>query len=383
MSRFELSLSQNYIQSWTVVEAIRELFQNALDQQIVQPDNEMFFDYSSTSNTLTVGNKLSALDIRSLLLGESTKREDKRTIGQFGEGYKLALLVLCRLGKEVTIYNYAKRETWHPKIVQSRRYGTGILVVDVDTKFIWSRVPDNNLTFEIQGITSDEYLEITKANLHLHPPEDIISLAEGDVLLEECFRGEVFVNGLYVSKTDLHFGYNFHPKYIELDRDRRLIPDFNLSWTLGCLWRNYDNPEFVASHLMHGYPDFKYYHSEYLSKNSCDATSQAAYEKFQSVYGKDAIPVTTQDDIDEMTRKLPEKTKLVVVPQICKTSLMNAVPLRQKVAELEEERSQTAEVLSPLEELELFIASIRVRLVTPEREKIDGILERLKEWCED
>lgn len=45
MTKFELTISTNYVPDWTYVEALRELFQNALDQQTENPANKMLFEY--------------------------------------------------------------------------------------------------------------------------------------------------------------------------------------------------------------------------------------------------------------------------------------------------------------------------------------------------
>lgn len=45
MNRFELSLHPDYVPDWTMVDGIREILQNALDQQIVNPRNAMTVDY--------------------------------------------------------------------------------------------------------------------------------------------------------------------------------------------------------------------------------------------------------------------------------------------------------------------------------------------------
>ena len=59
MSTVELTLSRNYVPSWGVVEAVRELFQNALDQETMHPENEASWEYDSTSNCLRIRNKTS------------------------------------------------------------------------------------------------------------------------------------------------------------------------------------------------------------------------------------------------------------------------------------------------------------------------------------
>src|SRR5699024_3102626 len=118
MARYELSLTPDYVPDWGIVEAFRELFQNAVDQSSSE-GNEMFWNYNSLDKVFTLGNKSSVLTTTSLLLGSSTKTEDESLIGKYGEGYKIALLVLTRLNKNVTIYNYGAREVWRPKFIDS------------------------------------------------------------------------------------------------------------------------------------------------------------------------------------------------------------------------------------------------------------------------
>ncbi len=221
MSRYELSVSPNYVKSWTMVQAIREIFQNALDQEIINPKNKMSYYYYQ--NEFNIHSKESCLKKSSLLFGESTKSDNKETIGKFGEGYKLALLVLLREGYKVIIYNYKNKETWTPKLVQSRRYNSTILVIDVN-KHIFRLVPNHNLTFNILGITKQDYEKIIESCLFMNTHEKI-STEFGDILLDKKFKQKIFINGLFICKSDvkLYYGYNFKPKQIELDRDFSLI----------------------------------------------------------------------------------------------------------------------------------------------------------------
>lgn len=103
MSKYELTISTGYVPSWTYVEAVRELFQNAIDNERINPDNKMLFEYKM--GKLSICNKTSKLTLDSLLIGNSTKRDDERTIGEHGEGYKIAIMILLREGKNVTVYN--------------------------------------------------------------------------------------------------------------------------------------------------------------------------------------------------------------------------------------------------------------------------------------
>ena len=71
MKKMELSLASDYVPGWTIVDAVRELFQNAVDQEVQCPDNTASWEYSD--GTLRICNKKSTLTTKSLLLGSTTK----------------------------------------------------------------------------------------------------------------------------------------------------------------------------------------------------------------------------------------------------------------------------------------------------------------------
>ena len=132
MRRFDLGMSIDYCKQWGVVEAIREFAQNAVDAQTVNPENKMYFDYNRNEQVLRIGNKDGLLTTTSLLLGKTTKENNEKTIGQHGEGYKVATVVLLREGKQVRVYNRSVKEVWTAKIIKSRRYKADVVVFDIE-----------------------------------------------------------------------------------------------------------------------------------------------------------------------------------------------------------------------------------------------------------
>ena len=135
MARYELTIDPNYVQHWTIYDALREIFQNALDESSLYSDNAM--DVTREGDVLKISTKNASLAKSTLLIGNSSKRDDISTIGQEGEGYKLASLVLIRSGHNIIIHNYSEKELWTPKIINSRRFGSKLLVVDTE-KYFWS-----------------------------------------------------------------------------------------------------------------------------------------------------------------------------------------------------------------------------------------------------
>ena len=116
---YELTLTENYVSDWDFYDAIRELIQNGTDQEILDTSNHFDMIYDPGEKVLQFINATSKLQINTLLLGRSSKTNNSDTVGQFGEGYKIAALVLNRIGKTFTIYNNNKNEVWKSKFVNS------------------------------------------------------------------------------------------------------------------------------------------------------------------------------------------------------------------------------------------------------------------------
>lgn len=114
INSYELTLTPNYVSDWNFNDALRELIQNGTDQEVLDSDNEFQIDYSPKEKVLRLKNRKSVLKINTLLLGRSSKANNEDTVGQFGEGYKIAALVLNRLGKTFTIYNNEKMKSGSP-----------------------------------------------------------------------------------------------------------------------------------------------------------------------------------------------------------------------------------------------------------------------------
>ena len=107
---FTLTISPDYVKNWTEQDAISEFIQNWIDQRNQEP--EAGSSIKSSKGCLIIDNNFSVLQRQTLLLGGGTKADDTGAIGGFGEGYKIALLVLTRLGFKVSIANYGLGELW-------------------------------------------------------------------------------------------------------------------------------------------------------------------------------------------------------------------------------------------------------------------------------
>jgi len=298
MRKHELAISSDYVPNWTLVDAIRELFQNAIDT------GDWFYEYED--GKLTIGNKNVSLSTQSLLLGSSSKRDDDDTIGKFGEGYKIATLVLLRLNKAVMFYNQAVGEIWYPRFVNSKRYGTKVLTFFIES----DTVTGDDLLITIDGVSQREFEDIKESNLHLQDTPKMIETDLGNILLEG-HKSLVYVNGLYVcAYKEYQHGYDFKPAHIELDRDRKLVSDFELKWMASAMWSavSEEQASTIVELSEKNAADVRYVSSHRQPHKTLQDT---AAMKFHRQYGDHAVPVTTQHEADIV----PKAYKPIIVTE--------------------------------------------------------------------
>lgn len=296
MRRFELGMNLEYAKDWTVVDAVREFYQNALDEEKENHENIMSFSYNKDTQTITISNKKSKLTPKSLLLGESSKRGKDGLIGQHGEGYKVATVVLMRNGITVTIYNNENKEVWSSSLVKSRRYDSNIVVFDIEKKFFQK---ESNLVVELQGITQEMYDAIVESNLHLR--DDVINVKDGvagRILLDSQFSGCIYVEGLFVcKKEEIQWGYDFKANVVKLDRDRGLVDTTDLKFVIAKLITGLKDVEFVSKNINN--PDLKFVHVYLDSEVSkSKKLSDRVYSDFVEKYGDDAITVDSTEEFN-------------------------------------------------------------------------------------
>lgn len=374
-SKYELTISTGYVPDWTYVEAVRELFQNAIDNERVNPENKMSIHHNGT--TLEISNKTSKLTLDSLLLGSSTKRDDDRTIGQHGEGYKIAFMVLLREGKNITVENYGADEIWTTKLVNSRRYnGAKVVQIEVEKNPFWKKNVKNDLNIIVEGISDSEYDDIVNANLFL---QDKVNASEmtrcGQVLFGDDNVGKIFVKGLYVSTVNsigLRYGYNFDTNGIKLDRDRKLVSSFDISYYASQIWaelsRNNEYTDDIADMVQSKAPDVEYLRSNiYLYKDNLGNVADKIVENLKEEYGDKVYPVTDNEEY-----RAAERSGLS--PVIVSSNVKEIASLSSNVAELSE-----SEDLTLLERIENFKDKIEGKLSDEELKEFEDIMLDLRD----
>lgn len=380
-SKYELSISTDYVPDWTYVEAIREIFQNALDNEIANPENKMGFDYDEENQRLTVSNKTSVLNPESLLLGSSTKRDDKDTIGKHGEGYKIAFMVLLREGKDIKVYNYGAREIWETRLVKAKRYNNRLVpTIFINKQAIWNKVPNSDLTITIDNITPEEYSELVNKNLHLRDNVNYFEVPEnGRILIDKEEKGNIYVKGLFVCKNkDIEYGYDFEPTLIELDRDRKLVDTFNIAWQSSAMWRYAFAKDFKRDEMIRmikeGKEDTKYIKQRTWTFNSGIVEGNTVEElladelakDFLENHGENSIPVK---DNRELTLVNQSKAKPVLVNEVVSEYIRQSTAVR--VMEVPQEETLREQFQKLLDDIESKLTDEEVERFTQLINKLD------------
>lgn len=274
-----LTLSPKYAAHWGLWEAVRELLQNAYDQADGDPDCEVEFDYKD--GEVRVATSTGRLPLTSLLLGETTKKGGTQTRGKFGEGYKLALLVLHRLGHEPVVRMVG--ETWIPFVEFDATFGSDLFKIRIEADDE-SKLDQPGVTFVIKSITPEQWVDLRTNVCETY-----------GILHEESEKGRIYVGKLFVTKmAELTRGYSFRVGEVELDRDRGMVRSFDVKYATSRMWERENRVE-VVDMVDKGVADVEYL-THHTRSNS--PVVQLALKKFMGEAGEDTVPVSSQDEIE-------------------------------------------------------------------------------------
>lgn len=282
MKTYPLSLTKDYVSRWGMVEAVRELIQNSLDSSAAFKYE--FRKEEDDKYTLLLTSEGVELAPHTLLLGATGKKHSSDTIGSFGEGYKLAMLVLLREGYEISVLNGPKQ--WTPKFRFSRDFGHEMLIIQEDDL---THIVNNSLIFRVGNLSETNVEEIRACCLRMQGDIGAIRTTEmGEILLDR--PGELYVGDLFVCKVDTDFGYNVRPRYLTLERDRQTVDGWDLKCLTRDMWFATKDYEEIATLIARESPDL------YYAKYSCpDMVKEACYQHFKANHPGDVIAETNEE----------------------------------------------------------------------------------------
>lgn len=313
MAKYNLNMSVNHCPNWGFWEAIREILQNGDDQKKQNSDNDFEIVYNEKTQKLIMKNKESTLDRDTLLIGYSTKRENKDMIGKYGEGYKITLAVLSRLNKKIIIKNYKKKEKW-TALVEN-----GVVKVNIE-KYILKSVPDSDLAWEVSNVSLDEWNSIQDLYLPFISDLDCIETKHGKLINNERLKGNIYIDNLFVQHVkDLDHSYSFPSSMVDLDRDRKAVNFFDLKYRTGLILSSiYDNESGVSKPNVYSLLSKGGLESEYLGMHLGENSKSKIANDFSIKNGENAFPVSDQEQYDLVQSQYKEIKPIFVTENMRK-----------------------------------------------------------------
>jgi len=285
--RIELTIDPEYV-NWGLYEGIREFLQNARDEETLN-NHPMDILHNPKRNVLQIRSYGATLPLETLLLGKTQKRGNDAAIGEFGEGYKLGCLGLIRRGFPVKIWTGT--EMWEPAIVPSKQFeGCKVLAFDVHGNRAKGKA---GVLVEVFNIQNDAWTLVQDMFLWLNKPneEQVVDCQNGRILLEEKYKGRLYVKGIFVQTLPGNYRYGYDMKEVKLDRDRRVAEGWSLRWELDRLWRQAAEQKELAgtvlSLLNADAPDTASVDPAYMGAEAKEALA----EIFKAQHGEEALPV--------------------------------------------------------------------------------------------
>ena len=347
---YELPLSRDYVRRWGFAEAVRELLQNMLDSD--SPNEFAIIDHQ-----LTITSRFDTLPASTLVMGQSSKAEDADKIGSFGEGFKLALLVLTRLDYSVRVFN--GDVCWTPFFEESAVFGCEVLKIREDDAY-----NNQGITFEVAGLTHEDSTLIHGMCLFMQGPmDDVIGTRYGSILPSR--PNKLYVGGLFVCETELEYGYDINPEHLKLERDRQTVDGWDLKWMTKNMWLDTKRWEHLAGMMEQGVTDVA--HIEF---DCPEILKEVCYAKFKQE-NPGAIAVKSQAELEAVVAKGMVKTVY------CGGGYYHAV---SSVAEHRQTYAKHMAVQSPKEFLEEWLANHQREMRHPVRVAFNELIKKSESW---
>lgn len=214
-NKIHYGFGKEYLKSWGIKEALREIYQNFLDYGEY---NENSFKHDENS-FVSISNEWKPESLEFLRVGNSIKN-NVNAIGKHGEGVKMAFLILHRLGYESKIIT--PKFLVYPEFYTDKEVGECFALV-----YREHNIPEQAFTIEFQCLTT-EYNQF-KDNLILKSDITFRDNYYGDIVSKT--QGNIYSGGLFVCNLkNISKSYNIHPAHLPLDRDRQVPQSFDVSW---------------------------------------------------------------------------------------------------------------------------------------------------------
>lgn len=207
--RYSLNISPRYAANWGVWEVCREIVCNAMDA------DSLFTQHSPDDNTLIVETSTEPTLAQLFMVGEGTKCAGGETIGQFGEGFKLAALAASRTsGASLVAETSTKRISFGiERCHEVDADGLVALIEDIDQP-------------EITGLRVS--VNMARAGVIMHG-RILDKTVSGSIPKADPTTMKIYVKGVWICDIDRPSLYDWNLNYLTINRDRNIASESSIA----------------------------------------------------------------------------------------------------------------------------------------------------------
>lgn len=276
-------IADSYVADWTRTDAIREFIANALDAgepRLVHNGKEARISDSGEG-----------ILKKNMVLGGTSKSKQAQAIGKFGEGLKMACLVLARTGSEVKIETVGT--TYTATLEYNEEFESKLLVIEYVKN---ARSKGSSIVF---ACTEDELQDAKNKFIHFQGVRKKPTVTENLEIYTEG-TGRIYVNGLETSKKVGIFNYNVLDKVALDSRDRNSVDDSRLRNWIGVFLSQTKEIEIIESFLSKWKDNKNAYEYEI---NFAPMNTTLWTKAVKKIFTKTAFSSGSYDDSDFITRQ--------------------------------------------------------------------------------
>jgi len=324
--KLQYQITADYVRDWSVKDAIRELVANAIDGEVTT-GGKFEAKHDAKKDVLHLINRDTKVDAKALYFGGTSKFGNDRLIGQYGEGLKIAMLVLARSLVKLIIRN--GDEIWQPAI-EPDKLGFDVLTLNI------KKGSDTNVDFkvEVHGVNTESWHTIQDMFLALRKPSKLESTTHGDVIRDAEYVGKVFVKGVYCThRPNYSTGYNF--RSLDIGRDRRIPSSWDMDYQISRIWEEIATHD--SAHMSDLYKTLRSdgAEGEAFRYSTVPAVAKGLVSAFYEEFGEGAYPVSSVSEASELDHM---GRKGVVLSACLATILKKELPAKETIqAELKRE----------------------------------------------
>lgn len=226
-------ISKNYVEGWSYVDAGREMLANALDSATDVLKANIYYK----DGYCYIEDNGEGIAKKNFVIGNSQKSNSD--IGMFGEGLKLASLVMAREDRAMSIETVDY--TYYPILEESEDFGTEVFSIKFEKN---TKKSGTVIKFKA---SEEEVGSIKGLFITFKEGVSKLSFDTIEVLLNES--NNIYVNGLKSASIDTIFAYNVKDKTLVNTRDRNHINEAKLTDILVYFYNTIDDEVVISKFL--------------------------------------------------------------------------------------------------------------------------------------